>query len=61
MTIDVTQTITESVAQTPDHFMRGVAIRADVASVLDERDLGVGRTEDVIAVWVDGAIEPLCS
>ena len=61
MTVDVAQTIAESIAQAPDYFMRGVAVRADVASVLDEGDLGVGRTEDVIAVRIDGAVEPLCA
>ena len=36
-----------------------MTLRAGIAAVLDERQCGVGRTEDMIPVQVDGRIEQL--
>jgi hypothetical protein len=55
---DVPHPIPEPVSEIGNHFMRGVTIRAAVAAVLDQRQFRLGISQDMIAPYVDGAIEP---
>ena len=55
----VAQALAEIVADLADLFVGRPAVRTRVAAVLDERDLGVGGTEDVIVGDVHGPIEPI--
>ena len=46
---DVAQPVAVAVAQAHDFLVRGAAVRAGVAAVLDQRELRVVGSEDVVA------------
>ena len=48
MPVHVAESIAELVSKTANHIVGCVAVRADVATVFDQSDLGVDRTEYVI-------------
>jgi hypothetical protein len=52
---DITQTFAESVAQFGDTFVGRAAMGTGIAAVLNNRDLGPGRTQNVIARRFDRA------
>ena len=57
----VAQAVAELVADLGDAVVGRAAIGAGIAAVLDERDLCVGRPEDMVAAFVHRRVEhPLC-
>ena len=56
---DVAQPIAELVAHLGDALVGRAAMRAGVAAVFDQRDLGVLGAEDVVVGVIDRAIEPI--
>jgi hypothetical protein len=54
----VAHTVAEAVADVGDALVGGAAVPAVVAAVFDQRDIGIGRTQDMVVCLVDRAIEP---
>jgi hypothetical protein len=55
---DAPHPVPEPVSEIGNHFMRSVTIRAAVAAVLDQRQSHLSIPQDMLAPYVDGAIEP---
>ena len=53
----VADAVAEFVARLRDELVGGPAVRARVAAVLDERDLGIGRAEHVVRLVVHRTVE----
>ena len=56
---DVAQPVAERVARLDDVLVGGAAVGAGVAAVLDQRDAGALRAEDVVAARIDRAVQPV--
>jgi hypothetical protein len=53
----VSHSIAEPIAQPRNDFVRGMALGAGIAAVLDEGHVGMGVSEDVIPCAIDRAIQ----
>ncbi|WP_425450284.1 hypothetical protein [Virgifigura deserti] len=58
---DIAHAITELIADLGDPVVRRPAVRARITAILDERDLSIGRAENMIGCLVHRTIEPIAS
>lgn len=55
---DVPHSLSKAVPQVSNHFMGGMAIRAGVAAVLNQRQFRLGISQDMIARGVNLIMKP---
>jgi hypothetical protein len=53
----VSHSVAEPIAQPRNDFVRGMAIGAGIAAVLDEGHVGIGVSEDMIPPFINRAIQ----